>query len=265
MANEESAATRQETVAAFVKASDRRGCAAPVRRQFLQGGRQGVPVPGPLSEMVRCRDEIALDLYLLHRVRASSAPFDVAAHSAVWARAAGIAVCENVGSAAVSKAWRRLEGKYCLIRRQRRGRLAKITALREDGSGKPYETPTGHSWNERYFKIPFEYWLDAEGWHTTLSLRGKAALLIALSLPSPFILPTERAPAWYGISADTLERGLYELTARGVLHRVLRVRKAPLAPAGKTRVAEYQRLGSFAPSARPAATGQRLRVVEGAA
>jgi hypothetical protein len=70
--------------------------------------------------------------------------------------------------------------------------------------------------NERYFKIPFGYWLDAEGWHTTLSLRGKAALLIALSLPSPFILPTERAPAWYGISADTLERGLYELTARGV-------------------------------------------------
>src|SRR5713101_6295655 len=130
--------------------------------------------------------------------------------------------------------------KYRLVRRERRGRLAKITALREDGSGKAYEVPTGHSWDDRYFKIPFGYWLDAEPWHTTLSLRGKAALLIALSLQSPFTLPAERAPAWYGISADTLERGLRELTDCGALSRVLKVRKAPLAPAGKTRVAEYE-------------------------
>jgi len=155
--------------------------------------------------------------------------------------------------------------KYRLVRRERRGRLAKITALREDGSGKAYEVPTGHSWDDRYFKIPFGYWLDAEPWHTTLSLRGKAALLIALSLQSPFTLPAERAPAWYGISADTLERGLRELTDCGALSRVLKVRKAPLAPAGKTRVAEYERLGTFASAARPTSTIQRLRVVGGAA
>jgi hypothetical protein len=262
MAAEATAATQQETVAAFVEASDRRGRAAPVRRQFLQGGQQGIPVPGPLSAIVRSRDEIALDLYLLHRVRSSSAPFDVATHSAVWARAAGIGIGDDTGSAAVSKVWRRLEEKYRLIRRERRGRLAKIIALREDGSGKPYEIPTGRTWNDRYFKIPFAYWLDEQRWYSTLSLRGKAGLLIALSLPSPFILPAERAPAWYGISADTLERGLRELTDRGALGRVLKVRKAPLAPAGKTRVAEYDRLGSFAP---PARASQRLRVVGGAA
>jgi hypothetical protein len=251
------------TVARFgVRRASEYGC-----RQFLQGGRQGVPVPGPLSAIVRSRDEIALDLYLLHRVRASSAPFDVAAHSAVWARAVGIAIGEDIGSAAVSKVWRRLEDKYSLIRRERRGRLAKIIALREDGSGRPYEIPTGYSWNDRYFKIPFGYWLDAERWHTTLSLRGKAALLIAFSLPSPFILPAERAPAWYGVSADTLERGLHELIDHGVLSRVLRVRKAPLAPTGKTRVAEYERLGAFAPptGSAPTSTSQRLRVVGGAA
>jgi hypothetical protein len=265
MVVEDSAATQQETVVAFVEASDRRGRAAPLRRQFVQGGRQGVPVPGPLSAMVRSRDEIALDLYLLHRARASSAPFDVATHSAVWARAVGLSIAEDLGSAAVSKVWRRLDEKYKVVRRERRGRIAKIIALREDGSGRPYEIPSGSSWNERYFKIPFAYWLDPESWHSTLSLRGKAALLIALSLPSPFILPSERAPAWYGISADTLERGLHELTALGVLGRVLKVRKAPLAPAGKTRVAEYRRLGAFAPLTGHGANGDWLRIVAGTA
>ena len=262
---EEAAASQQETVAAFVEVSARRGRAAPVRRQFLQAGRQGAPVPGPLNAIVRSRDEIALDVYLLHRARASSAPFDVVAHSAVWARATGIDIEKNAGSAAVSKAWRRLDEKYRLIRRERRGRLAKIIALREDGSGKPYEVPTGHTWNDRYFKLPFGYWLDEQRWHCVLSLRGKAALLIALSLPSPFTLPTERAPAWYGISADTLERGLRELTDHGALSRVLKIRKAPLAPAGKTRVSEYARLGAFAPSAKQTLVNQRLHAVGGAA
>ncbi len=265
MSTEEAAATQQETVAAFVESSDRRGRAAPIRRQFLQGGRQGVPTPGPLSAIVRSRDELALDLYLLHRVRASGPPFDVAAHAAAWARAAGISTAENIGSAAVSKAWRRLEDKYRLIRRERRGRLANIIALREDGSGKPYEIPTGHSWNDRYFKLPFGYWLDEEQWYGTLSLRAKAALLIALSLPLTFTLPSERAPAWYGISADTAERGLHELIDRGALSRALRVRKAPFAPAGKTRVAEYSRLGTFASRMKPASVSRSPRVVEGAA
>jgi hypothetical protein len=264
MVEEEAAATQQDTVSAFIEASDRRGRAAPVRREFLQGGRQGVPVPGPLSKIVRSRDEIALDLYLLHRARASSTPFDVSAHSAVWARALGVDAGQGRGSAAVSKVWRRLDEKYRLIRRERRGRFAKIISLREDGSGAPYEVPAGNSWGDRYFKIPFGYWLDPEGWHNTLSLRGKAALLITLSLQSPFTLPAERAPAWYGISADTLERGLHELVDHGALSRVLRVRKAPLAPAGKTRVVEYERLGVFAPAAMATLTRQRLPVAGGA-
>jgi hypothetical protein len=173
----------------------------------------------------------------------------------------GLGGGERSGSAAVSKAWRRLEDKHHLVRRDRRGRLAKIVALREDGSGKPYVVPTGGSWNDRYFKIPFEYWLDEDQWHSTLSLRGKAALLIALSLPSTFTLPAERAPAWYGVSADTIERGLRELADRGALSRSLKVRKAPLSPAGKTRVAEYTRLGSFAPSGKPSPARQRLVAV----
>jgi hypothetical protein len=215
--------------------------------------------------IVRSRDEVALDLYLLHRARASSPPFDVAVHSAVWARAVGIGDVESSATAFVSKAWRRLDTKYHLIQRERRGRLAKITALREDGSGKPYTVPTGSTWNDRYFKIPFAYWLDDLRWHSTLSLRGKAALLISLSLPSPFTLPVERGPAWYGVSADTLERGLRELVDRGALSRVLKVRPAPLAPTGKTRVAEYTRMDPFAPPAKSPAGRQRLRVIGGAA
>lgn len=212
--------------------------------------------------IVRSRDEVALDLYLLHRVRASSPPFDVAVHSAVWARAVGM---DDAGTTAVSKAWRRLDMKYRLVQRERRGRFAKIIALREDGSGKPYVVPAGSTWNNRYFKVPFAYWLDDQDWHATLSLRGKAALMIALSLPSPFTLPVERGPAWYGISADTLERGLRELVTRGALTRVLKVRSAPLAPTGKTRVAEYTRATPFAQPAKTRSGQQRLRVVGGVA
>ncbi len=45
----------------------------------------------------------------------------------------------------------------------------------------------------------------------TLSLPGKAVLLIAHSLRPGFALPVEKAPEWYGISADTAQRGLAEL------------------------------------------------------
>ena len=42
------------------------------------------------------------------------------------------------------------------------------------------------------------------------SLR-KAVLLIALSLKDRFRLPIEQGSLWYGLSADTIERGLAEL------------------------------------------------------
>ena len=55
-----------------------------------------------------------------------------------------------------------------------------------------------------------------------------------LSLRPPFILPVEKAPQWYGISADTAQRGLASLVQYGVLKVASIPKLAPLAPRGVT-------------------------------
>jgi hypothetical protein len=136
----------------------------------------------------------------------------------------------------ISKAWARLE-ELKLIRRGRRGQLASITVLKEDGSGSGYTHPGG-SRDDPYLRLPFDYWED--GWDTNLSLPGKAALLIALSQPEWFGLPEERAQDWYGLSGDTLGRGLAELRRALVLEARPYFKKAPLAPAGYTKQLQYR-------------------------
>lgn len=205
----------------------RRADSTPVRRTFVQQGSQRNPVPGPLQAMVRAHDERAFDLFLLHRAAASSPPWDVTRDARVWARALGLPTPRDTGAAAVSKTWGRLEAKYRLVRRERRGRLARVTALCEDGSGEPYTYP-----DRAYFKIPFEFWLADEAWHHTLSFAAKATLMIALTLSPPFLLPTEKAPVWYGMSTDTVERGLRELRAVNLLHRERHQREDWLSPTG---------------------------------
>ncbi len=214
---------QQGTIGALLDASRRPG-AVPVRRTFLQQGTQSHPKPGPLRGMVRAHDERAFDLYLLHRVVASSEPWDATRDARIWARALGLPTPRDNGAAAVSKTWKRLEKSYHLVSRERRGRLAKITSLLEDGTGKPYASPT-----TAYFKVPFDYWTAEQAWYATLSFPAKATLMIALSLQPPFLLPTEKAPKWYGLSTDTAERGLRELQDAGLLHRARKKRRDWLA------------------------------------
>jgi len=85
----------------------------------------------------------------------------------------------------------------------RRSTCTCCCALHEAGDGEPYAYP-----QKEYFKLPFAYWTDEEAWYVSLSFAAKATLLVALSLRPPFVLPAERAPAWYGLSADTVDRGL---------------------------------------------------------
>lgn len=84
------------------------------------------------------------------------------------------------------------------------------------------------------------YWLDENAWSSTLSIPGKAMLLIALSLQAGFRLPIESAKDWYGISGDTAQRGLRELVDRGALARKFERKKAPLAPKGYTYDIHYR-------------------------
>ncbi len=153
--------------------------------------------------------------------------------ASVWARALGLSNSPSSRSA-VSKALRRLED-LALITRVRAGNRTKVVLCREDGSGEVYVHPS--QVRERYLKVSYDYW--RKGWHHRLSLRGKVVLLIGLSLNEGFILPQERGPDWYGISADTVQRGLHELIEHELLGVESIRKKAPLAPEGFTLERHY--------------------------
>ena len=230
----EAPVTKEETLVSLLKKSQRRR-GVPIRKTFLQQGSRTEPQPGPIATLVRHRDERALDLFLLHRTLATKAPYDTRLEAGVWARM--ISAEGPSGRTAVSRAWGRLSDLR-LVERRRGGRLAVVRSLREDGTGAPYSAP-GLSPNDTYLQLPLWYWLA--GYDSRLALPGKAALLIFLSLRDGWCsLPSERVPDWYGISADTAERGIDELVALKVLWRRPAFRRTPLVSSGFTKINEYQ-------------------------
>lgn len=107
--------------------------------------------------------------------------------------------------------------------------------------------------HEPYFHVPYAFWLD--GWHLKLDLAAKAVLLIALSLSDDFILPLEHANSWYGLSSDTLGRGLVRLRRDDLVQVRRHRRKAPLAPEGFTWEHHYTLKPPFGPRGRRKARG----------
>lgn len=244
-------ATQAETIGALLKRSNRDH--VPIRTTFLQQGKGRRRTPGPMAKLISHRDERALDLYLLYRTVTSSGDYDVTLGAAVWSRALGLSGGPSALSA-VSKASRRLDDLR-LISRARNGSRAKVMILDESGSGDPYTHPG--SVRQQYFKVPHEYWTESR--HLELNLAAKSVLLIALSLDDGFVLPAERAPDWYGISADTANRGLRALRDADLLDFYVSSKSAPLAPAGFALVHEYTLKPPFGPRRVPLATVTKLR------
>ncbi len=231
---------QQDTVAELLRVAKRPTERVNIRHVFVQGGTQGHPVPGPLHRMHSAHDERALDLFLLQRALVSAEPWQTRPlNSRVWARALGFHQDVDHGVTGVSKAWRRLDTTYRLVERGRDGRLAVLTSLREDGSGTDYTSPDGATAAERYFTLPLAYWTDEQAWYSSLPFPAKAMLLVASTLKPGFVLPTERAKAWYGISTESAERGLRRLIDVGLLDRTVTVKDAPLSPTGKTQEYRY--------------------------
>lgn len=244
------AATPLETIDALLTRSKRSNL--PLRQSFVQQGRGKSRSPGPAAAFLTRRDPRALDLYLLIHAVASAEPYDVTLPAATWARALNLSI-DKTGNAtkssrtAVSKALARLE-KLQLITRSRKGKRSCITILDEGGHGEPYKRPA-----TRYFKLPYDYW--REEWHLKLVSSEKFVLLVSLSLKDGFPLPAERAPDWYGVSADSVQKGLSGLRQHGLLQFESIPRKAPLAPRGFTE----QRLYTLQP---PFGPHKRIRVPE---
>ena len=234
-------ATPKDTVKALLESGNRLGGGVPLRKTFVQQGSRTAPQPGPLAQLVHNGDQRGLDTFLLLKAVASAPPFNSHRSAAVWARAlryTGVSADEQT----VSRIWRRLE-RLGLVTRSKRGRLADITLLKEDGSGEPYVLPA--TAGDTYLQLPVAYWLDENQWCSKLKLPAKAMLLVALSLPPPFVLPVEKAPQWYGISADTAQRGLASLVQHDVLKVARTPKRAPLAPAGFTYDSRYTLQGGF--------------------
>ena len=230
---DEAAATADETIDAILAAAGREG--TPLRHAFIQQGTRRDPEPGPLMAFVASGNRRGLLLYLLALAKASAEPWDISLPAAVWARALGLRQLDTRAAAvAISRLWKHLEEQQ-LVRRGRSGRCARIDMLKEDGSGSRYEHPG--QLGERYLQIPDAFWLTGPGderWFRVLALPEITMLLIALSLRDGFRLPSESAPAWYGISADTASRGLGGLAGRGLLRVDKRFQKTPLSPIGYT-------------------------------
>lgn len=218
----------------------------PISRSFLQQTESGGGA-AVLSQFVKARRGRALDLYLLVHAVASKPPYDVVLPAIVWARALGMPETES-STVQISTTLSWLEEQR-LIRTQRVANRRRIELLSDDGSGFEYRHP-GLARSDRvgYFKLPYGYWLD--GWSDRMGLPGKAVLLIAVSLQDQFILPHKHAAGWYGLSRDTVRRGLKELVDLELLS-VRRWRKrAPLAPNGFTMEHRYTLKGPFASEAR---------------
>jgi DNA-binding transcriptional ArsR family regulator len=144
-------ADQQATVEALLDSSKRKARVVPIRSTFIQQrDTEGKPRAGPLADLVTSHDERALDLYLLFLAVATRDPYDSTKPAPVWARGLGLLSPKvEYNASAVSRAWSRLE-KHGLVRRERKGRLARIIALCEDGSGNPYVP--ARALRERYLK-----------------------------------------------------------------------------------------------------------------
>ncbi|MFK0085548.1 hypothetical protein [Glutamicibacter sp. NPDC090743] len=182
----------------------------PIRNSFLQTGGPKNPKPGILGELINSSNGRSLDLYLLHRLASSAEPWATTKPADVWARALGLND-EEYGKASVSRCWKKLTELQLISKTRGTGRHTKVTTLREDGSGHEFENPT-----RNYFTLPLAYW--EEQWYLKLNYPAKALLLVGLSLQPGFYLPDPQVQKWYGFSADTLNRGVRQLKAHGLLH-----------------------------------------------
>ena len=228
-------ASADETLADLLDRSRR--TSVPIRRLFLQLPKSQ---PGPLARFVEGRRMLALDLWLLLHAAASSAPWDVRQPAMSWARM--LDMPQTTGSeTTISRNWSWLEEQR-LVRTERDHRVRKVTLLMEDGSGREFARATGQ--DRGFFKLPYAYFTDRI--HRDLKLPGKAALLICLAQQPTFTLPTERGAGWYGVSADTLQRGLDELRERELIKVWTRTKKAPRARYGYTTVNHYALQAPFA-------------------
>jgi hypothetical protein len=246
---------RATTIAAIVAAARRDN--TPVHNDFVaipEASKSGSepPSPPPLADLVRRHDRFGLNLELLMLTKASSdittGRFNVNLQGVVINRALGVESPDSdTARTALSKARKRLK-EQGLIRVTRSGRWADVELLHESGSGQPYSIPgkKGH-----YARLSNAYWLEKpkgydQPWYMVLNVPEIAVLLIAnYFYKHPFELKHEYAVEDFGISADTIGRGLRGLREKGAIETTTRYVPAPLSATGYTELQLHRLLPPF--------------------
>ena len=217
--------------------------AVPIREAFLQTRDDFGSEPGPLSEIVRKRYHHALDVYLLILAATSSPPHRLHVNPDFWALLVRRPP-QSLRNARLAL-YRSLEilDSLDLVRQETRLGMPTFQLLDESGNGELYFHPaTRHA---RYLTLPHSYW--EHGLDRSLDLPGKAVLLLARSLrPSGFTLPLAHSMDWYGISSDTLRRGMDELIRAKLVRYTKKDVPSPRAPRGTSVRRTYVLAGPVA-------------------
>jgi hypothetical protein len=240
-----------------------------IRHTFVQKRysprRPAAPRGAVLGDFVTDHQQRALDAFLLLLALEPWLDSDNPVEAGIWARA----LCDDpLSLASVSRVWLQLERRRLIERGRRKGH-AFVRPTREDGKGVAYVRP-GRDLDDgkpvavadQFFVLPHDYW--ALGLDQKLGMPGKALLLIGLHLTGTkptFYLPYDSAPKWYGLSPETVARGVRELRDAGLLQEYFQKVKADLSPTGLTTRTHYRLEAPFSMEARAALQKSTTKVV----
>jgi len=161
---------------------------------------------------------------------------------------------------AISRAWGELEQRALIVREVPEGstRPGRPALLREDGTGGAWTHPGVDRDPIGYFSLPRTYWLD--GYYDSLSLIGKAMLMVLLSMtnePTATTLTYTHAQfaRYFGFSESSVKRGLNNLRDNEILGERWEKRPTRRSATGQTQVGHYWLKSPFS-------TGSRQRARE---
>lgn len=233
-----------------------------LRQNFVQFDDSHSNRASVLGRIVSERKHRALVLYLLLlTVWPHLANRDEPLWSVVWRRALTTDKGPRWSRADLSKTWAQLEDELNLIVREREGRLQRVSPLMEVG-GAPYVPPSGErkNWDETYLTLPPDFWTDE--WFARLTLAELAVLLIVAKETSDrdeMWVTESKVDEWYGISPNTLRKGLHGLKRQGLLKVRPEHVPAPLSPLGYTTRNFYSLTGPFSRGSRRKMQGRARR------
>jgi hypothetical protein len=212
-----------------------------------------------LADLVSAHQGRALDAYLLLLALEPILDADEPIEAAMWAR---LLDDEPRVAASVSRTWLQLERRGLITRERRKGHV-HVLPRREDGKAsytrpgvrksgaRGADTTGGWPAKDWYFVLPHTYW--ERGLDQRLGLAAKAMLLVSLQATSTnatYWMRYEDAPKWYGLSEESVQRGLKQLRDEQLLVEHFQKIKSTRSATGLMTRTHYALAGEFSTAER---------------